>query len=70
MDPNTPALAEVSELRRQQNELEHRIKRLTPQAISEAFTAGLRAEQIAVELGLSVSRVYQIRRENRPTEGN
>lgn len=70
MDTNTPALAEVSELRRQRRELDQRIAELTPQAIAEGYAAGLRPEEIAYRLGISVSRVHQIRREHRHTEGS
>lgn len=67
MNDNTPTLARVGELRRQREELDREIAALTPCAIEEGYAAGLRAEVIAVELGISVSRVHQIRREHRDT---
>lgn len=65
MKETTPVLREVGELRRQRSELDQKIAELTPQAIEEGYTAGLRPEDIAVTIGISVSRVHQIRRATR-----
>lgn len=67
MNDNAPTLREVGELRRQRDDLDRKIGELTPKAIDEGYAAGLRAEVIAVELGISVSRVHQIRRAHRKT---
>lgn len=67
MNDSTPTLTRVGELRRQREELDREIAELTPRAIEEGYAAGLRAEVIAVELGVSVSRVHQIRRAHRTT---
>src|SRR5699024_2482413 len=61
MNDSTPdTLREVADLRRQRDELDQQIAKLTPRAIEEGYEIGLRAEVIAVEIGISVSRVHQI----------
>lgn len=68
MNDSTPdTLRTVADLRRQRDELDQQIAELTPRAIEEGYNLGLRAEVIAVELGISVSRVHQIRRAHRTT---
>lgn len=68
MNDSTPdTLRKVADLRRQRDELDQQIAELTPRAIEEGYEHGLRAEAIAVALGISVSRVHQIRRAHRTT---
>lgn len=64
-DSETPTLTEVGNLRRRRAELDERIAELTPRAIEEGYAAGLRPEEIALRIGISVSRVHQIRRAQR-----
>lgn len=66
-DSTTPTIQQVAELRKRRDELDEQITRLTPRAIEEGYAAGYRAEVIAVNLGISVSRVHQIRRAHRTT---
>lgn len=61
----TPTLHQVGALRRQRRELDEQIADLTPRAIEEGYTAGLRPEEIALHVGISVSRIHQIRRAQR-----
>ncbi|TKG61497.1 hypothetical protein [Prauserella endophytica] len=70
MNDQTPALREVADLRRQRRQLDHRITELTPRAIDEGYAAGYRPEEIAHRIGISVSRIHQIRRAQRERYGD